>query len=76
MTLRQSILATIAYHDIFDYPLSAEEIHHYLIGQVANRQSIEKTLLSLSEARTIGAQNGHYFLKNRPTIVALRKQRE
>lgn len=75
MSLSQSILATLAYHDIFDYPLTAQEVHRYLIDKKTTSTSITKILIRLLSDRKIGDRKGYYHLTGRSKIVSLRLQR-
>jgi hypothetical protein len=40
----EAILHTLLYADIFDYPLTPAEIHHFLIAEPATRESVEAAL--------------------------------
>ena len=44
LDLSNGILQTATYADVFDYPLSAAEIHHYLTGIRASREEVEQVL--------------------------------
>jgi hypothetical protein len=78
--MEKAILRTLAYADIFDYPLTEEEIWRWMIGEQAtsNRQKeIEKRLKENSYLLShISYRQGFYSLKGRENIVALRKKRE
>lgn len=76
MNLSEAILATLAYHDIFEYPLTLKEFHRYLIGKRAIFASVERNLFKLKANGQIGANQGYYFLKGRTKIVSIRKRRE
>ncbi len=65
--MRDAILKTLVYSDIFDYPLRLDEIEKYLIGTRAGEILIDRKL--------IGGKEGFYFLKGREEIVELRKKR-
>jgi D-beta-D-heptose 7-phosphate kinase/D-beta-D-heptose 1-phosphate adenosyltransferase len=78
--LRNSILATLYYSDIFDYPLKKEEVWKYLIffDSSAYRISYTQFLLVLDDlvkTNKIYYQNDYYYLKERKRIVQVRKQR-
>lgn len=75
MTLSQAILSTLAYHDIFDYPLTESEIHQYLIGKRSSPSRLQKELTKLKAAAKIGERRSYFFLKNRPNLVAVRLRR-
>ncbi|MBU1110482.1 nucleotidyltransferase domain-containing protein [Patescibacteria group bacterium] len=73
--LKSAVLKTLAYSDIFDFPLTREELHLYLEGfalESSNQLTIE-TLRQLAEVET---EKGYLFLEGRGNNVALRQQRE
>ncbi len=72
-TLERAIIETLAYSDVFEFPLRLEEIHRYLPVR-AEREEILDALHSLGEQ--VGAKNGFYFLTGRETIVEVRAARE
>jgi len=72
--LQRAILRTLAYADIFDYPLTLEEIHRFLIGQEVTKSKL-KTILN-SQFSIPNSQSGFYFLRGREKILATRKKRE
>ena len=84
-TIKQAILWTVAYADIFDYPLTLDEIHWYLWGLSASREEVEDALhrcglcpahLSHMTPDTRDLNGGYYTLPGRESIVALRRYRE
>ncbi|MBI2598793.1 hypothetical protein HYW40_01030 [Candidatus Curtissbacteria bacterium] len=75
MTLDRAILATLAYHDIFDYPLKEAEVRRYLIGRKASGQRIEKEIANLLKNKKIIFKKGYFCLKNRGEIIKLREAR-
>lgn len=74
MTLSKAILATLAYHDIFGYPLTQDEIRNFLIGKKIKLQ-LKKELSKLKSQGEIGERNGYHYLKNRSKLTAIRLQR-
>ncbi|MGZ9167219.1 MAG: hypothetical protein ACXW4U_18770 [Anaerolineales bacterium] len=70
--LLRSVLHTLAYADIFDYPLTASEVHRYLTAAKASREEVARVLLDAS----LFAQVDDYFtLRGREHIVETRKRR-
>ncbi|MDP3792967.1 MAG: hypothetical protein Q8Q89_04565 [bacterium] len=80
---RNSILATIVYYDIFDYPLTPSEVHGNLInparimmiksgiGEI-DVNDINEELKKLATSQVIGEKNGFYFLGGRDELYETR----
>ncbi len=76
-TLENAILWTVAYADVFDYPLSIEQLHRYLIGMKVSSQRLQSVLSdgNLASYRMSNI-SGLFTLQGRENIVGIRKQRE
>ncbi|XWX05299.1 hypothetical protein VZO05_07000 [Aggregatilineales bacterium SYSU G02658] len=76
--MESAILRTVLYADIFDYPLTAEEIYLYLIGRAAESPlEVERLLRSSDRLRELLCQQqGFVFLRTRPELVERRQARE
>lgn len=71
--LEQAIVETLAYSDVFDYPLRMDEIHRYL--------PVQSTLMGLQRAleagsRFIDCHEGFFSLAGRAALVSVRLRRE
>ncbi|HEV7665029.1 MAG TPA: hypothetical protein VGQ62_15975 [Chloroflexota bacterium] len=74
--LERAIVQTVAYADVFDYPLTAEEIHRYLIGVQANRGTVRATLNSSARLNASLTRVGKFYsLVGREAAVETRKVR-
>lgn len=84
--LHNSILATLVYYDILDFPLTLLEVNKYLInpgrlskdpilGTISLNQ-IAENLESLVGAGFVGSKNGFYFLTQKDSLYELRIKRE
>lgn len=76
MNLSKSILATLAYHDIFNYPLKEQEILNFLIENKSNSRKISKELKKLISQKKIGERDGYFYLAGKQSSVTLRKKRK
>ncbi|MEK7138121.1 MAG: nucleotidyltransferase domain-containing protein [Patescibacteria group bacterium] len=85
--IQDAILATLAYYDGLDYPLSGFELYRYIINPQRLKPYIESleaiTLKEISEAieelinkGMIQQENGFYSLKGRTGLSVLRIDRE
>ena len=74
--IREAILQTILFSDLFDYPLTLEEIHRDLIAYPASAKSIQKELESELLKKEIQFFDCYYFLKGRQNLVSLRLQKK
>ena len=68
----RAILQTIAYSDVFDYPLTAREIHRYLSGV---RASLEEVARALGEDNVLTRTDDYFTLPGREEIVRTRMRR-
>jgi hypothetical protein len=68
---------TVAYVDVFDYPLLPAEVHRYLVGMPAPFEEVEK-LLSNGHLVPYHLEHreGYVTLPGRQQIVATRRRRE
>ncbi len=74
--LEEAITKTLAYRDIFDYPLTAEEVWQFLVEEKATKKRVERALTAMVAKGLIGGREEFYFLPGRETIVPLRRRRE
>lgn len=70
--LSHAILQTIAYSDVFDYPLTAREIHRYLTGVKA---SLEEVVRAVGEEGAVTQTDNYFTLPSREEIVRIRMRR-
>lgn len=75
--LEAAILRTIAYADVFDYPLTGSEIHRFLIGVPATQTEVFAALqherLMLHHLEMHGS---YYTLPGRASLIPIRTRRE
>ncbi len=75
------IINTICYFDIFDYPLTLDEMHQYLFtgGMSGGDYTFEEIKDNLENnqklKKVITTERGFYFLRNRNEIIETRLQR-
>ena len=73
-SLIHAICRTVAYADVFDYPLTESEIHRYLTGIPSTGEATGEILLR--EKVLIANVNGFFTLPGRENIVFTRQRRE
>ena len=70
-------MRTVAYADIFEYPLTLPEIHRYLIGLAVSRETVGAAIANeLLPAGRLVERDGYYALLGREAIVATRQERQ
>jgi hypothetical protein len=84
--MRENILATLAYYDIFDLPLKEEEVFKFLFNhehlsafggeRAPDSGEIRAVLKKLAGDGVVGFSGGFYFLFGRNYLVPLRARRE
>lgn len=72
--VKQAVLKTLAYSDIFDYPLTFGELWKFLIGEKIGKEQLKKELSKLSSKIT--QKGGFYCFAKREHIIKKRKKRE
>jgi hypothetical protein len=72
VSIQDAVLQTLAYSDVFDYPLHLDELHRYLPVSIS---MVDLKLALESRDNCIGSKSGYYFLAGREALVELRRQR-
>ncbi len=72
---QRAILKTLAYADIFDYPLTLAQIHHWLIWSNPAPPNQSTLSLAISKLSQVTKHKSFYFLKNKARLVALSRRR-
>lgn len=71
----QSVIKTVLYSDIFDYPLSSSEIWRFLVSsKKIPKKDFDKVLANIKEPLMF--KDGWYFIKGRESIVRTRTKRK
>ncbi|MDP3697891.1 MAG: hypothetical protein Q8R55_07890 [Candidatus Taylorbacteria bacterium] len=84
--LRNSILATVIYYDVFDYPLTLLEIYKYLVNPARlhrleggvgdiSLSDIAEELNRLVNSKLLGEKNGFYFINGKDGLFSLRMEK-
>lgn len=76
VTMERAILGTLAYADIFDFPLTAREVHKYLIQFAASSETVQTALENGNLVpRHLTYQQGFFSLHGRESIIETRLHR-
>ena len=76
--LQKAILKTLAYADVFDYPLTLKETQLFLIASSEKNYSLEEIKKEIDKPELhplIDSQKNYFFLKNREKIVSFRQKK-
>lgn len=74
--LQSAILQTVAYSDLFGYPLTAQEVHRYLVGVPASSEDVRSVLeKGQLVPRYLSHLQGYFALPGRESLVQIRIRR-
>ena len=77
LNLVNAIQWTLAYADVFDYPLTLEQLHRYLIGMEVNFPHLEAILSNgHMPALKVSKTSEFFTLPGRESIIRRREQRQ
>lgn len=68
-SLGKSIIKTLAYYDIFDYPLTLEEVYHNLETNSVSTSDILNEIQKLCDKKVIFNKDNFYLLRNNEEFV-------
>lgn len=75
--LEKSILRTLAYADLFYFPLKIQELSRFLITPAAaDGEDLFRLTKQLTVEGKVGQSGGYYFLPGRSWLVKIRQERE
>lgn len=74
--INSAVLKTLAYADLFDYPLRLEEIHDGLLACEATVDNVADALQDWERRGVVEQHHRLYFLRDRRQLVAVREQRQ
>ena len=73
--MNRPVTKTLLYSDLFDYPLTFDQLHKYLItSKKISKKKVKN--MAIEEKKLVSKKSGFYFLKNREDLVLLREKRE
>lgn len=73
--LKQAVVTTLSFFDIFDRPLKLKEIGEYLFRTAASEIDVAIMLKRLQNESLIQEKQGFWFLKGRKKIINIRRKR-
>jgi hypothetical protein len=76
LPIEQAVVRSVAYGDVFEYPLRAPEVHRYLHGVSATPEATADALARRSSpGGALTCRDGFYTLPGRADLVDLRRRR-
>lgn len=72
--LSLAVLKALTYSDLFDYPLTLDEIHKFTPHK-AGKAEVQKTLRLLKNETLVAKRQGYWVLRGREEITTLRSKR-
>ncbi len=76
MDLREAIIRTVCYFDLFDFPLTREEVRSYLLETKAGADEVDAMIATLIASKILKAENGFISFHDRDGLSAIRAERK
>ena len=73
-SLKRDIIRTLAYYDIFSYPLTASEVYHNLRDNHTSLDEVKRELEKLSRSQILHRNGEFYLLNNNDTYIKRREK--
>ncbi len=73
--LQRAVRQTLAYADLFDYPLTLPEIHYGLFGVSASFAEVRQAVLAMRNNGEITEKESYHYFNGRAAVVNLRQHR-
>jgi len=73
-SIEHAVVRTVAYADVFDFPLTATDVQRYLVGVPASLASVQDALRRIVPER-LAHRDGFYMLRERRGLVETRRRR-
>ncbi len=74
-TLHRALLLTVLYGDLFDHPLTVNELHRFLMAPCPRREDLDRALETLTERWLAGAE-GFVCWRGREATIEVRRRRQ
>lgn len=72
--LQRAILLTVLYSDLFDHPLTGDELHRFLMAPCPERQDLDRALAALT-GRHLATPEGFVCRPGREATIEVRRRR-
>ncbi len=75
INIRKAIFSTVAFFDIFEYPLTAWEIWKFLYKKQASLSDVLRELETLKQKKMLTSSQGYYFFPHKENHILTRNKR-
>lgn len=73
--IEQSILTTLKFYDLFEFPITNAELYDFLWGTKCELYEFDRALSNLVRQNEVKFYTGFYFLPGRAKLVQIREER-